>query len=225
MIAIVIGPASAAYWPKVLLKLASTAAPFCIRFAVVAASSVRPKFRLQGTGITGEERHEAKNRTCGPWCDGDYRRAGDAIHPEGASARHAQRSRAVQRRSCLQQGTDAVRGTGEEILRQADQFHAAQELIARARKAVFRVHVPGQGGRLRHCLAGPHVDLRQGGAVHRCALCVQGHRAHEQGRRAEYSGVDRRRSRGQGRGRSDRLFGRRYPQHLRQQAAQEPRRS
>src|SRR5207302_7567800 len=55
---------SAAYWPGVLLNLASTAAPLCIRFAIVVASSARPKSRLQGTGITGEERHEAKNRTC-----------------------------------------------------------------------------------------------------------------------------------------------------------------
>src|SRR6266516_3196676 len=131
----IIGRPSAAYWPRVLLKLASTAAPFCIRFAVVAASSARPKSRLQGTGITGEERHEAKNRTCGPWCDGGRRHLGHAIDPEGTSARHAQRSRAVQRRSRLQQGAAAVRRAGEEILRQADQFHTAQELVARARKA------------------------------------------------------------------------------------------
>ena len=42
---------------------------------------------------------------------------------------------------------------------------------------------------------------------------------------AEHPGADRRRSRGQGRGRPDRLCRRRHPQHLRQQAAQEPRRS
>src|SRR3954454_7613579 len=148
---------SAAYWLRGLLKLASTAAPFCIRFAIVAASSARPKSRLQGTAITGEERHEAKKRTCGPWCDGGCRYLGHAIDPEGTSARHAQRSCAVQRRPRLQQGAAAVRRAGEEILRQADQFHTAQELIARPRKAVFRVHVAGQGGRLRHCLAGPYV--------------------------------------------------------------------
>ena len=40
-------------------------------------------------------------------------------------------------------------------------------------------------GRLRHCLAGPHVDLRQGGAVHRCPLCSRA-QAHEQGGRSEH---------------------------------------
>ena len=84
-----LGP-SAAYWLRGLLKLASTAAPFCIRFAIVAASSARPKSRLQGTAITGEECHEAKNRTCGPWCDGGCRHLGHAIDPEGTSARDAQ---------------------------------------------------------------------------------------------------------------------------------------
>src|SRR4051812_48718377 len=128
MIAI-IGPASAAYWARVLFKLASTAAPFCIRFATVAALPARPKVPLTRDGHYREERHEAKNRTCGPWCDGGCRRAGDAVDPEGTDARHAQRRRAVQRRSCLQQGTDPVRGTGEEILRQADQFYVAQEFI------------------------------------------------------------------------------------------------
>ena len=39
---------------------------------------------------------------------------------------------------------------------------------------------------------------------------------------AEYPGADRRRSRGEGRSRADRLCGRRRPQHIRQQAAQEP---
>ncbi len=39
-------------------------------------------------------------------------------------------------------------------------------------KQYFEYMSPGQGGRLRHRLAGPHVDLRQGGALHRCAfLC------------------------------------------------------
>ena len=99
-----------------------------------------------------------------------------------------------------------IRRAGAEILRQAGQFHAAQELVARAREAVFRVHVAGQGGRLRHRLAGPHVDLRQGGALHRRAVRVQGHRAHEQGGRSQYPGADRRRSRGESRGDADRLF-------------------
>ena len=52
-----------------------------------------------------------------------------------------------------------VRGTGEAVLRQADQLRAAQELVARPREAVFRVHGAGTRGRLRHRLAGAHVDL------------------------------------------------------------------
>ena len=43
---------------------------------------------------------------------------------------------------------------------------------ARPREAVFRVHGAGQGGGLRHRLAGAHVDLLQGGAVHRRAVPV-----------------------------------------------------
>ena len=99
----------------------------------------------------------------------------------------------------LHQGADPVRRAGAEILRQTRQFHAAQELLAWPREAVFRIHVAGQGRRLRHRLAGPHVDLRQGGSVHRCSIRVQGHRAHEQGRRTEHPGADRRRGRCEGR--------------------------
>ena len=47
----------------------------------------------------------------------------------------------------------------EEVLRQADQLRAAQEQRARPGEGLLRVHEPGQGGRLRHRVAGAHVDL------------------------------------------------------------------
>ena len=51
-------------------------------------------------------------------------------------------------------------------------FVLHKQFVARPREAVFRVHGAGQGGRLRHRLAGPHVDLLQGRALHRRAVPV-----------------------------------------------------
>ena len=163
-----------------------------------------------------EETHETKNASC---CAGRGDRAGRRIHGAGAGAdHHAQRRGAVQRRPRLHQGAGAVRGAGEEILRQADQFRPAQELLARAREAVFRVYGAGQGGRLRHRLAGAYVDLLEGGAVHRCAVPVPRSRPLEQGARRRRAQARRRRDREKGRRHADRLCRRRRAQHLRQQA-------
>ncbi len=145
-------------------------------------------------------------------------------HPESAGAHHAQRRRAVQRRPRLHQGARQVRGADQAVLRQADQLQPAQELRARPREAVFRVHGAGQGGRLRHRLAGAHVDLLEGGALHRRAVPVPRSRSLEQGARRRRPEAGRRRDRPEGRGHADRLCRRRHAQHLHQQADGQPRR-
>ena len=100
---------------------------------------------------------------------------------------------AVQRRPRLHQGAGAVPGAGRQVLRQEDQLRAAQEQRARPGEAVLRVHGAGQGGRLRHRLAGAHVDLLQGGAVHRRAVPVPRPRPLEQGARRRPAQAGRRR--------------------------------
>ena len=134
---------------------------------------------------------------------------------------HAERRFAVQRRSRLHQGDGAVRGAGQEVLRQADQLHAAQEQRARPGEAVLRVHGAGQGGRLRDRVAGAHVDLFEGRAVHRRAVHLPRPRPLEQGARRGPPEADRRRDQPEGRGDADRLRRRRHAQYLRQQAGQE----
>src|SRR5262245_9378089 len=117
-----------------------------------------------------ERAHEAQDsthRTCG---DGCRRSPGNAIDPSGAGTDYAEWRRTIQRRPCLHQGADPFRGAGEEILRPAGQLHPAQEFLAGPGEAVFRVHVAGQGRGLLYRLARAYVDLRQGRALHRCAL-------------------------------------------------------
>ena len=67
----------------------------------------------------------------------------------------------IQRRPCLQQGAAQVRGARQSALRQADQFRAASQQRARAGEGLFRLHEPGNFGRLRHRVARPHVDFLQ----------------------------------------------------------------
>src|SRR5256885_996296 len=74
----------------------------------------RPKPRLQGTGITGEGRYEAKIRTRGLWCDGCLSHIRLSINRQGTDADLAERRGAVQRRSRLQPDAGAVRRAGEE---------------------------------------------------------------------------------------------------------------
>ncbi len=93
---------------------------------------------------------------------------------------------------------------------------------ARPGEAVLRVHGAGQGGRLRHRLAGAHVDLLEGGAVHRRAVPVPRPRPLEQGARRRPAQAGRRRGEQERRGDADRLRRRRHAQHLRQQAGAQP---
>jgi hypothetical protein len=60
-------------------------------------------------------------------------------------------------------------------------------------KGLLRVHEPGHLGRLRHRLAGAHVHVRQGCAVHRRAVPVPRSRPLEQGDRRRHAEADRRR--------------------------------
>ena len=69
---------------------------------------------------------------------------------------------------------------------------------------------------------GAHVDVLQGGAVHRRAVPVPRPRALEQGARRRSPEAGRRRDRAEGRRDADRLCRRRHAQHLRQQAGEEP---
>ena len=103
-------------------------------------------------------------------------------------------------------------------------FVLHKQFVARPGEAVFRVHGAGQGGRLRDRVAGAHVDLLQGRAVHRRAVPVPRPRALEQGARRRPAQAGRRRDQREGRGDADRLCRRRHAQHLRQQAGAQPRR-
>ena len=103
-----------------------------------------------------------------------------------------------------------------------DQLRPAQEQRARPREGLLRVHEPGHLGRLRDRVARAHVDVLEGGAVHRRAVPVPRHRPLEQGARRRHAEADRRRSVGQGRRDADRLRRRRHAQHLRQQAGAQP---
>src|SRR5947208_2711039 len=134
------------------------------------------------------------------------------------SAAHAARRLAVQRRARVHQGDGAVRGAGQEVLRQAGQLRAAQEQRARPGEGLFRLHEPGQGGRLRDRVARAHVDFLARGAVHRRAVHLPRPRSLEQGARRRPPETDRRRDRAEGRRDADRLRRRRHAQHLRQQA-------
>ena len=73
-----------------------------------------------------------------------------------------------------------------------------------------------------HRVAGAHVDVLEGGAVHRRAVPVPRPRPLEQGARRRHAEAGRRRGRGQGRRDADRLRRRRHAQHLRQQAGAQP---
>ncbi len=137
---------------------------------------------------------------------------------------HAARGGPVQRRSRLQQGAAEVRGAGEALLRQADRVRSPPQQRARAGEAVFRIHGAGTGGRLRHRLAGPHVDVLARGAVHRRAVPVPRPRPLGQGARRRRAETHRRRDRPEGRRDADRLCGRRRAQHLHQQAGAQSRR-
>ena len=117
-----------------------------------------------------------------------------------------------------------VRGAGQEILRQADQLRAPPQQRAGAGEGLLRLHEPGHLGRLRHRVAGAHVHLLQGRALHRCAVPVPRPRPLEQGARRRPAQADRRRDRAEGRRDADRLRRRRHAQHLRQQAGAQPRR-
>ena len=75
-----------------------------------------------------------------------------------------------------------------------------------------------------HRLAGAHVHVLEGGAVHRRAVPVPRPRPLEQGARRRHPEARRRRDRAEGRRDADRLRRRRHAQHLRQQAGEEPRR-
>ena len=129
-----------------------------------------------------------------------------------------QRRLAVQRRPRLHQGDGEVRRADAAVLRQADRLRPAQELRARAREALFRLHDAGHRGRLRHRVAGPHVDLLEGRAVHRRAVPVPRPRPLEQGARQGHPQAGRRRDRAEGRRHADRLCRRRRAQHLLEQA-------
>ncbi len=129
---------------------------------------------------------------------------------------------AVQRRPRVQPGAGEVPGADRQVLRQADQLRAAQEQRAGPREGLLRVHEPGHLGRLRHRVAGAHVDVLEGRAVHRRAVPVPRPRPLEQGARRRHAEADRRRSLGQGRRDADRLRRRRHAQHLRQQAGAQP---
>ena len=89
-------------------------------------------------------------------------------------------------------------------------------------KDYFALHEPGHLGRLRHRVAGAHVDVLEGRAVHRRAVPVPRPRPLEQGARRRHAEADRRRGLGQGRRDADRLRRRRHAQHLRQQAGAQP---
>ena len=128
----------------------------------------------------------------------------------------------VQRRPRVQPGAGEVPGADRQVLRQAGQLRPAQEQRARPREGLLRLHEPGHLGGLRHRVAGAHVDVLEGGAVHRRAVPVPRHRPLEQGARRRHAEADRRRGLGQGRRDADRLRRRRHAQHLRQQAGAQP---
>src|SRR5262249_35565174 len=136
----------------------------------------------------------------------------------------APRRGAVQRRSRLQQGAAQVRAAGQTILRQADQLRAPPQQRAAAGERLLRLHESGHLGRLRHRVAGTHVDLLQGRSLHRCAVPVPRPRPLEQGARRRFAQTDRRRDRAEGGCDADRLCRRRRAQHLRQPAGPQPHR-
>src|SRR6185312_3728298 len=82
------------------------------------------------------------------------------LRKRGRAADAARRG-AVSGRSRVYAHAGALPGDGRQVFGQEDQLGSAQELGARAGEAVLRVHVAGQGGRLRHRVAGAHVDLLQ----------------------------------------------------------------
>ena len=59
-------------------------------------------------------------------------------------------------------------------------FRAPPQQRTRPGEGLLRLHEPGQGRRLRHRVPGAHVDLLQGGAVHRRAVPVPRSRSLEQ---------------------------------------------
>ena len=137
---------------------------------------------------------------------------------------HPARRLAVQRGPRVHARHDQVPGAGAGILRRRRRVRHASEQRARPREAVFRVHVAGHLGRLRDRLAGAHVDLLAGGAVHRRAVPVPRSRPLECGAGERRAPADRRRARG-ARGRdADRLCRRRHAQHLLEHRGDQPRR-
>ena len=89
-------------------------------------------------------------------------------------------------------------------------------------KQYFEYMAQGKAVDYAHRLAGAHVDLLQGGAVHRRAVPVPRPRPLEQGARRRPAQAGRRRDQPEGRGDADRLRRRRHAQHLRQQAGAQP---
>ena len=89
-------------------------------------------------------------------------------------------------------------------------------------KQYFEYMAQGKAVDYAHRLAGAHVDLLQGGAVHRRAVPVPRPDALEQGARRRHAQARGRRDRAEGRRDADRLRRRRHAQHLRQQAGAQP---
>ena len=139
-----------------------------------------------------------------------------------AGTDYAARRRPVQRRPRVQPRAREVPGAYRQVLRQAGQLRPAQEQRARPREGLFRVHEPGDLGRLRDRVARAYVDVLQGGALHRRAVPVPRPRPLEQGARRRHAEAGRRRGGGERRGDADRLRRRRHAQHLRQQAGAQP---
>ena len=139
-----------------------------------------------------------------------------------AGADHVARRRPVQRRPRVQPRAREVPGAHRQVLRQAGQLRPAQEQRARPREGLLRLHEPGDLGRLRDRVAGAHVDVLEGGALHRRAVPLPRPRPLEQGPRRRHAEADRRRGGGEGRRDADRLRRRRHAQHLRQQAGAQP---
>ena len=139
-----------------------------------------------------------------------------------AGTHHAARRRAVQRRPRVQPGAGEVPGAAAKYYGKPVNFVLHKNSELGLEKDYFAYMNQGISVDYGDRVAGAHVDVLEGGAVHRRAVPVPRPRPLEQGARRRHAEADRRRSGGQGRRDADRLRRRRHAQHLRQQAGAQP---